>query len=349
MKTKFYIASLYITASLIWLGNLCHAGIEPSFATSVKIQIMDEDHRPVENAKTLADFTHFIKNKDISHWGKTDASGCFSAIDKVTETLLVKAEKDGFYPIRYDDVLIRMDVDSKKIKNVDLPLIMRRIKSPVSLYAKKVNLEIPQEGQPVGFDFAVGDWVKPFGRGTLNDVVFTYNKKFTGYLFEENELDKLRDFSKKSAAVNHEPWTEETFKYDAGKWIGALTLNFQCAKEGIALVDKDYCPYSWLRMPHLAYETGYDATWKREENTFSPRTTKEGIGYFLRSRVKLDEEGKIISANYAKFTSDIQFDPRGRVEFTYVFNPAPNDRNLELNPHANLFKKPTDDERVMFP
>jgi hypothetical protein len=65
--------------------------------------------------------------------------------------------------------------------------------------------------------------------------------------------------------------------------------------------------------------------------------------------VKLDEKGEIVSANYAKLTSDLQFDPRGRIEFTYVFNPTPNDRNLEFDPHANRFKNLKDDERVMFP
>jgi hypothetical protein len=340
---------ILIAVALLVSGNDSKAALEPDFATDVKVEIKDENSQPVKSADVVLLFNHFQDSKTKKHEIKTDANGVVKATDKIVASLMVTAAKEGFYPLRFDRVVIRMDVDSKRIRNVDLPLIMRRVKSPVSLYAKKVNLAIPQQDQPVGFDFEAGDWVKPFGRGIFSDLFFSYGKKFTGFRFDEDRLEEMRDFSRKAAAVNQETWTEETFKHDAGKWIGSLALSFPNTKEGISLVDKDYCIYSGLRMPHLAYETSYDATWKREENTYSPRTTEEGIGYFLRTRVKVDEKGEIISANYSKFTSDIQFDPRGRVEFTYVFNPTLNDRNLEFNPHANLFKNPKDDERVMFP
>lgn len=340
---------ILIIIGLFVSGISCNAAIEPDFATDVTIKILDEDKIPVGGADVVVLFNHFQDSKTKKYEIKTDANGIVKASDKVVASLMVMATKEGFYPLRFDRVAIRMDVESKKIKNIDLPLVMRRVKSPASLYAKKIILVIPQQNQTIGFDFETGDWVKPLGRGVFSDLIFSYQKKFTGYWFDESRLEEMRDFSKKSAAVNHETWTEEIFKYDAGKWIGTLNLSFPNAKEGIALVDKDYCLYSWLRMPHLAYENSYESTLKREENTFSPRTTKKGIGYFLRTRVKLDEDGKIVSANYAKLTSDIQFDPRGRVEFTYVFNPTPNDRNLEFNPHANRFKNPSDDERVMYP
>ena len=347
MNTKII---LYVNMSLWAFSPFCHGQSEPSFSTEIKIQVSDDEKNPVKGADVLIGYAHLFDGKqDKSYIGKTDAIGSFQANDKVIGSVLIRASKENFYPIFVDDVVIRMDVDSKKIKSINLPLIMRRVKSPISLYAKKVNLPIPQQDQPFGFDFEVGDWVKPLGRGIITDLIFSYKKEFTGYRFNEDRLEEMREFSKKASAVNHDIWTEETFKYSAGKWIGVMTLNFSNAKEGIALVDKDYCIYSGLRMPHLAYENGYDATWKREENTYSPRTTKEGIGYFLRTRVKMDDKGEIISANFAKLTSDIQFDPRGRVEFTYVFNPTPNDRNLEFDPHANRFKNPTDDERVMSP
>lgn len=35
--------------------------------------------------------------------------------------------------------------------------------------------------------------------------------------------------------------------------------------------------------------------------------------------------------------SDIHFDPRGKISFTYYFNPTANDRNLGFDPGKNFF------------
>jgi hypothetical protein len=71
--------------------------------------------------------------------------------------------------------------------------------------------------------------------------------------------------------------------------------------------------------------------------------------YFVRCRVKLDEQSRIVSANYAKLTTDIVFDLRGRIDFTYVFNPTPNDRNLEFDTGKNKFADLKFEERVVKP
>ncbi|MEM1082905.1 MAG: hypothetical protein AAGI48_02195 [Verrucomicrobiota bacterium] len=134
-----------------------------------------------------------------------------------------------------------------------------------------------------------------------------------------------------------------------GNWSSQLELKFPGDKEGIVLVDKDYLPYSELKMPHLAYEDGYESSriWKKESGV--PEEDLGERGYFLRTRVKLDESGEIISANYAKIIEEISIDPRGRIEFAYVFNPTANDRNLEFDPSRNLFTKLASEERVTSP
>ena len=53
--------------------------------------------------------------------------------------------------------------------------------------------------------------------------------------------------------------------------------------------------------------------------------------------MKLDKDGKIISANYTKVVGDFSFRGTGGVTFTYYFNPTANDRNLEFDPTKNLF------------
>ncbi len=93
-----------------------------------------------------------------------------------------------------------------------------------------------------------------------------------------------------------------------------------------------------MKLPHEAPVDGYQPTWHYTANTYSPTTLRDNVGFFLRTRVKLDENGNIISANYAKVIGDFRFSPaNGAMQFLYYFNPVPNDRNLEFDPKRNLF------------
>ena len=57
----------------------------------------------------------------------------------------------------------------------------------------------------------------------------------------------------------------------------------------------------------------------------------------VRSRVKYGDSGNVISANYSKIIGPAFFS--GGVNFTEsVFNPRPNDTNLEFDPARNLYQ-----------
>jgi hypothetical protein len=57
----------------------------------------------------------------------------------------------------------------------------------------------------------------------------------------------------------------------------------------------------------------------------------------IRSRVKCDEQGNIISANYSKILGPAGFAGLINLEES-VFNPRPNDTNLEFDPERNLYQ-----------
>ena len=75
----------------------------------------------------------------------------------------------------------------------------------------------------------------------------------------------------------------------------------------------------------------------------------EKLGFFIKTRIKLDEKGNVISAHYAKFIQDVQIDIRGRIKFTSYYNPTPNDTNLEFDLKKNLFKNLPDLEQPYLP
>lgn len=77
--------------------------------------------------------------------------------------------------------------------------------------------------------------------------------------------------------------------------------------------------------------------------SFSAQMQNTWLGYdfeaadYLRTRVKLDDKGNVVSANSAKIMGDFRIMATGLLSFTYYFNPTPNDRNLEFAPKKNLF------------
>ena len=215
--------------------------------------------------------------------------------------------------------------------------MLPRIISPAALYA--LNFRVGQGGPPIsfpvkdewlGYDFEAGDWVNPHGKGTTVDIRFRFHQEFKGWRYNAQELQDLRKYP-----YNRDV-SEQEFRLRMGKWDGELEVSFPGEKEGL-FEESRFLSYSRLKMPHQAPAEGYKPTIRFTASTSSPSTARENVGFFLRTRVKLDKMGNIISANYTKVMGDFYFDARGVVFFAYYFNPIPNDRNLEFDPKKNLF------------
>lgn len=366
MKTNTMKIFNLIIINLSFVLCDCKGDIEPDFATDVKVTIRDENVEPIEGAEVKLLFSHFDEKKNITHVLTTDDKGTVRTSEKVVTSLLLNAGKPGFYPLRYERVLIRMDVDWQKIKRHELSLVMRRIKQPAPLFAKKFSAIIPAYDRPIGFDFEAGDWVAPHGQGKSPDMLMEFNRKLVGYMDGEKYEDFLTSIEKRHRDKPHVKKSyfdslEKSFgKLDrsnyrqainlkAGEWDGELSITFPHSQEGISNAKKDYCHYSSLALPHLAYEDGYTKSFILKTDNYTTENTPPDPAYFVRTRVILDDKGEIISSNYAKITSPIHFDPRGRIEFTYVFNPTPNDRNLEFDTNRNLFGELDLEQRVTAP
>jgi hypothetical protein len=268
----------------------------------------------------------------------------------------VYAQKNGYYPsiapARHEnpiderfrfDPFIRDDVDPRRDREVPLPMkkevkleasiTLREIKNPISLYVKAIQMDIPARDVWLGYDFEVGDWVKPYGNGIKSDM-------------------RIR-----SAPKRLDP--EVT---DGGVLLpGVATLEIDFGQDGgLVRVTKDngWLSVSEMKMPHLAPEAGYEQlpTLKIEQTTFEDSSEMgKANGYFFRTRVKREGD-KVISANYGKLLGRINYRPVqldkawwgdekknapafGSIEFTYYFNPTVNERNLEFDVKQNLFKR----------
>ena len=158
------------------------------------------------------------------------------------------------------------------------------------------------------------------------------------------------------------PKTSQWFEYDlkAGDWVqpkgkgivADVKMRLNCdakslsntyleleaieASAGFHVVD-EIISYSELKLPHAAPEGNYVKTL-----VINGADWENYRGIFIRSRVQLDKDSKITSANYGKIQGQITLNRQGVIGFTHYFNGTPNDRNLEFDPSKNQLKLDND-------
>jgi hypothetical protein len=248
--------------------------------------------------------------------GLTDTNGVFSAshTDSSPDLGLVIDKADYYathsgWQFYFDD----------KRRNPSFTLILKKIGDPIAMYAKKEEIKMPKENEPVGFDLMIGDWIAPYGAGKTADLLFTVHRK----IISPQEFD------------------------------ADLELTFPNVGDGVVVVPPAPDTGSSLLMPHSAAETGYQSALKWSYHNFT-ETSEPASGYFFRVRTVLDSNGNIQSALYGKIQGDMRFlvgtkAPRAGIAFNYYLNPTPNNRNVEFDPKQNLLGNLPFDEQVQSP
>jgi hypothetical protein len=303
-------------------------------AREVKVHVIDENGSPVAGAKSSIYFVN--ARHDERRDGVTDINGVSSANGSGTNSFGFIITKHGHYQARVEGL--------SKDEDHDVEVVLPRILNPIPLYAQHggsaTAIAFPVQNEWVGFDLEVADWVAPHGKGKTADFLLRFKNEFKGWRNGlEDDIDAHIAATKESALLRKEEWTMEKFKINAGRWEGVMELSFPGEGEGL-FEEKRFLAYCPLKLPHLAPEEGYVPTRSFVVNgNFSPG--REDIGLFLRTRVRRDKQGKMISANYAKVIGDFRVSTPGPGGFSlaYYFNPAPNDRNLEFDSDKNLFPK----------
>ena len=190
------------------------------------LRVVDDLGVPVEGAGVKVSYM-MEKSKWIR--GKTDTNGMFTATGKSRGEMRYGAIKDGYYrtshKVEYDFNKVPLVSDGKwQPWNPTLEVILKKIKNPIPMYAKRLELEIPSTNRLFGFDFEQGDWIKPYGSG-------------------------------KTASL----WVNlyETSGDDGWKWHKKLTLSFGTnVFDGVKVIAND--DFSVYKAPYEAFMNGYD-------------------------------------------------------------------------------------------
>ncbi|MCB1206103.1 MAG: carboxypeptidase regulatory-like domain-containing protein [Verrucomicrobiae bacterium] len=290
----------------------------------IKVRVIDENRRPLPGAEVAIIFMRPVNGTSRVFRGVSGTDGRYGARETITIGALVTVKKPGYYNSEMRNEFGARDY------NVDL--VMRRRISPIPLVVRDLELAIPKDAGRIGVDLEAGDWVAPFGKGTVSDFEVRFSNSFSGYQYSGEEWDRIR-FAKVNANLS-----EEALRDVYGKWDAAATIT---ASGGLGFVfeEPDFNPFSELTMPHEAPEEGYGPKFEMEGSTYdSSRMEIEKRPLFLRTRAEV-RDGKVVRANYVKLPEGIQLDARGSLRFTYYFNPRANDRNLEFDPRQNLAKE----------
>ncbi len=292
-----------------------------------KISVTDEKGNPIEDAEVQVIFQAYQSKNDEYVVETTNKDGAVILRGRAEAGVRLMVSRDGYYSSEIKDLSPNADLDLK--------IRLRIKKDPIPLFAKKIILRMPVAEKWVGFDLEKAEFTAPYGNGKFSDLRFRMSSIKT---------------------------TNNGLVSTSGQ--GKLEFSFSEEHDGFLFEEEGFLSNSRLKMPHIAPEYGYQKLLVRNEKSYTNSNVKLNAGMFFRVRSVVDEDGSLESANYGKFASDLQYDPResgwhvshknkpknfGTISFVYYFNPQVNDRNLEFDPSRNLFSNLSRDEQVFAP
>ena len=271
------------------------------------LKVVDQEGRPIENAKVAANFTG--SQAEVVE-GRTNKKGLFTVSGNTASIFGAYVDKEGYYRsgsgvkkvLKYEGGL------RWKPWNPTIEVVMKEKRNPIPMYMKGTfgYIEIPAVEEPIGFDLLKGDWVAPHGNGVVKDFILECRVRY----------DAVRD------------------------WESWYRLAFSNEKDGIQAYyppEDDQSEYKW---PYLAPETGYKPEIERFK-IYTPdghhkTNYDDERKYIFRVRTEVDGKGNIISAKYGRMPGEIKFMPNKMIAFAYRLNPT-GTRNLE-DSGVNLFE-----------
>lgn len=291
--------------------SACHNGAE----ARVEFHVVDDMGKPVHNAKVDVFFDMTDRSKGRRIVGNTDTNGVFVAEARTGGILEVEVTGDHHYRSKRKISFIAMGREHNVSGGKWQPwggkedIVLLPIKKPTARRSLSSGWKDTHElNKWIGFDCERYDFVAPFGSGKETDmeVFFDWNGVWDSSY--EGMALKLRFPDKFSGGyyADKTPGSEYVGVYGADT-NGMYQSEFAFS-ERVGGRDR----------------RGRVTSWDRQ--LFDPSKV-----LVVRSRCKLNDDGTLKSAHYFQL-GDIRFsgDERGAaLKFLSIYNPTPNDTNLE--------------------
>ncbi len=305
---------MFTKTMLFWAVVLAFANMDLNALgdhamAKVTIKVIDENGKPIEGADARIYFERYAE-ESVGEKGLTNASGEFTVEGESNGKVSYGSDKEGYY--RTHDVKWLSNSAGKREQNYGkwqpwnptYEVVLKKIKKPIPMYAKRIEMKVPKQNESVGYDLIIGDWVTPYGKGIISDFIFFV------------ELNKIN---------------EDNFDYK-------LTVKFSNTGDGIIPFEAPYQYGSALKSSQQAPVSGYKPEWiqtrSRKPGQYVTSNSDDKRNYYFRVRSKIDEHGNVIQAMYGKIYGDF-------MQFVYYVNPDYT-CNIEFDSKKNLIIKAED-------
>lgn len=315
MKTIVMLLSAMISTSGIALKKSPDYIKARRNGAEVKLNLFvaDDQGMAVSNASVRVFMGMNFRPKGYWIRGETNERGSFSVQGRTCgDEIEIFVSKDGFYSSRRKLRFAEMGSEHK-VKNGKWhpygaveTLQLRKIRRPTALlnHGFGAGREIPETNVWIGVDMMHGDFIKPHGKGEQSD--FEVMVEWDGYspVASKYCATSMRFTEPLSGGYYVAKIHESEYPYVYG-----ASENEQYAIRHVKVIGRG----------------------KSDRNERHPLCDEDVL--VVRTRCVLGEDGTLKSAFYGfirLFDVDAGWNGKPTMRLAYVFNPTPNDTNLEL-------------------
>ena len=312
------------------------------------VKVIDEEGLPVSNATVTVGFSsgHVVFAEGRSHrcMAKTDVNGM--AVVKFnggSSDIYWSVNAEGFYPSDVQKETYRIDVTPippifynvtmrEHEKHGELTLYHKKNPQPMYAYTREINIKSPIANGRYGFDLERFDWLPPHGKGKVADFYYVRERPDVTNMTFRTKGGQSRFLHFKNGEPGYPKLGDVVARIEFDENCGAY-VEKQTGCESFPAAYQADLNHEYIRSFPIPIRGNGGRTFWLEESDFVNR----GEYMVIRSRVKSDEHGKIVSANYSKILGPSGLAGVVGIEEA-VFNPRPNDTNLEFDPERNLYQ-----------
>ena len=311
MRINLVVVTLLLASSVfadVYDGNVCRA-MSHGAEFDMLFRIVDSDGSPVADAKCSGwMYIESAPEHGSRYLFRTDTNGYVRVGGRCGEWFSVVVRKEGYYRTMFEVKYPSRDevspiVDGKwQPYGVLRTIVLKKIKKPIEInrHSTLDLLKVPVYDKWIGFDFNRYSFVFPHGDGEQSDVQVCFTLVDTPELGYHAQM---------MLSFTNNPY--------AGAYLikGDESSEFQS-------------PYT--ADTNAFYQGHYVFSYDQDPNRPPKRNEiKDGEYFIFRTRTIVDHQGRLVSAHYGRLGGWEFVGPAGIRISKLVFNPTPNDTNLE--------------------
>ena len=317
MKRTMALVVLVVTGCTSVIGAIFQRD------STVNFKVIDYNGNTVSNAtakintmKKWIPGENFGRTMYMDVYGKSDTNGEIHIAFPCKSTMFsYSVGADGFYGCgggaQFAAVPNGLDLRQTQFET-NFVVRLKPIINPCKMFVFRMasglgtSLKYPQGSHSGtwGFDMKEGDWIAPHGKGGVADFFVEYSDSH----FDE---DKILDCALVFTNAVHD-----------GCYVAKCTGT------------RFHSDYAADTSAKYMKRLDFDSWGKKFKGKYAAELLNADEYLVVRTRTKCDDEGHIVSANYAKIYGPITFFMG--MTFTSYFNPNENDPNLEADTTVNL-------------